>query len=99
MLATFNGALWRRRRTNHADAQMGCAKDQEDLGDLGTPIEHLPEWAMMKQVASARADDRIGSRAQRWRSYRAETIEPGAIAEAIQYRRWIERFGGEGSSV
>ena len=61
--------------------------------ELGTDSEHLLERAMAKQGLSARAHDRILKVARTVADLSAaETIEPGHIAEAIQYRTLDRTF-------
>ena len=70
----------------YANAQMGSRAIRQYC-DLGTDSEHLLERAMVKQGLSARAHDRILKVARTLADLSgAEQIDPGHIAEAIQYR-------------
>ena len=76
----------------YANAQMG-SREIRKYCDLGTDAEHLLERAIAKQGLSARAHDRILKVARTVADLTgAETIEPGHIAEAIQYRTLDRTF-------
>ena len=76
----------------YANAQMG-SREIRKYCELGTDSEHLLERAMVKQGLSARAHDRILKVARTIADLsRAEVIEPGHIAEAIQYRTLDRTF-------
>jgi magnesium chelatase family protein len=76
----------------YANAQMG-SREIRKYCELGTDSEHLLERAMAKQGLSARAHDRILKVARTVADLSAaETIEPGHIAEAIQYRTLDRTF-------
>lgn len=76
----------------YANAQMG-SREIRKYCELGTEAEHLLERAMMKQGLSARAHDRILKVARTISDLgSAEEIEPGHIAEAIQYRTLDRTF-------
>src|SRR6202162_680276 len=76
----------------YANAQMG-SREIRKYCELGTDSEHLLERAMAKQVLSARAHARILRGARTVADLGgAETIEPGHIAEAIQYRTLDRTF-------
>ena len=76
----------------YANAQMG-SREIRKYCELGTDSEHLLERAMVKQGLSARAHDRILKVARTVADLTgAETIEPGHIAEAIQYRTLDRTF-------
>jgi len=78
------------RRGAGAFRRHPCAWDSREIRkycELGTDSELLLERAMVKQGLSARAHDRILKVARTVADLTgAETIEPGHIAEAIQYR-------------
>ena len=76
----------------YANAQMG-SREIRKYCELGTDSEHLLERAMVKQGLSARAHDRILKVARTVADLTgAEMIEPGHIAEAIQYRTLDRTF-------
>jgi magnesium chelatase family protein len=76
----------------YANAQMG-SREIRKYCELDTDSEHLLERAMMKQGLSARAHERILKIARTVADLTgAETIEPGHIAEAIQYRTLDRTF-------
>ena len=76
----------------YANAQMS-SRDIRKYCELGTDAEHLLERAMMKQGLSARAHDRILKVARTVAALAgSEVIEPGHIAEAIQYRTLDRTF-------
>jgi len=76
----------------YANAQMG-SREIRKYCELGTDSEHLLERAMMKQGLSARAHDRILKVSRTIADLAgAEAIEPGHIAEAIQYRTLDRTF-------
>jgi len=76
----------------YANAQMG-SREIRKYCDLGTESEHLLERAMAKQGLSARAHDRILKVSRTIADLAgAESIEPGHIAEAIQYRTLDRTF-------
>jgi magnesium chelatase family protein len=76
----------------YANAQMG-SREIRKYCELGTDSEHLLERAMAKQGLSARAHDRILKVARTVADLTgAESIEPGHIAEAIQYRTLDRTF-------
>ena len=75
-----------------ANAQMG-SREIRRYCELSTDSEHLLERAMVKQGLSARAHDRILKVARTIADLSgAEVIEPGQIAEAIQYRTLDRTF-------
>jgi magnesium chelatase family protein len=87
-LQRFNGE----RHRMYANAQMG-SREIRKYCELGTDSEHLLERAMMKQGLSARAHDRILKVARTIADLtESEVIEPGHIAEAIQYRTLDRTF-------
>jgi magnesium chelatase family protein len=76
----------------YANAQMG-SREIRKYCELGTDSEHLLERAMMKQGLSARAHDRILKVSRTIADLAgSEIIEPGHIAEAIQYRTLDRTF-------
>jgi magnesium chelatase family protein len=76
----------------YANAQMG-SREIRKYCELGGESEHLLERAMVKQGLSARAHDRILKVARTVADLTgAEAIEPGHIAEAIQYRTLDRTF-------
>jgi magnesium chelatase family protein len=76
----------------YANAQMGSREIRKHC-ELSTDSEHLLERAMVKQDLSARAHDRILKVARTVADITgAEVIEPGHIAEAIQYRTLDRTF-------
>ncbi len=76
----------------YANAQMG-SREIRKYCELSTDSEHLLERAMVKQGLSARAHDRILKVARTVADLTgAEMIEPGHIAEAIQYRTLDRTF-------
>ena len=76
----------------YANAQMG-SREIRKYCELGTDSEHLLERAMAKQGLSARAHDRILKVARTVADLTgAESMEPGHIAEAIQYRTLDRTF-------
>ncbi len=76
----------------YANAQMGSREIRKHC-ELGTDSEHLLERAMVKQGLSARAHDRILKVARTVADLSgSEVIEPGHIAEAIQYRTLDRTF-------
>jgi len=76
----------------YANAQMG-SREIRKYCELGTDAEHLLERAMVKQGLSARAHDRILKVARTIADLvGSELIEPGHIAEAIQYRTLDRTF-------
>jgi magnesium chelatase family protein len=76
----------------YANAQMG-SREIRKYCDLGTESEHLLERAMSKQGLSARAHDRILKVSRTIADLTgADAIEPGHIAEAIQYRTLDRTF-------
>jgi magnesium chelatase family protein len=80
------------REHMYANAQMG-SREIGKYCELSTDSEHLLERAMVKQGLSARAHDRILKVARTVADLsRAEIIEPGHIAEAIQYRTLDRTF-------
>jgi magnesium chelatase family protein len=76
----------------YANAQMG-SREIRKYCELGTDSEHLLERAMLKQGLSARAHDRILKVSRTVADLSGtEAIEPGHIAEAIQYRTLDRTF-------
>jgi len=76
----------------YANAQMG-SREIRKYCELGTDSEHLLERAMMKRGLSARAHDRILKVSRTIADLAgSEIIEPGHIAEAIQYRTLDRTF-------
>jgi magnesium chelatase family protein len=76
----------------YANAQMG-SREIRKYCELGTDAEHLLERAMVKQGLSARAHDRILKVARTIADLASSpTIDPGHIAEAIQYRTLDRTF-------
>ena len=76
----------------YSNAQMG-SREIRKYCELGTEAEHLLERAMVKQGLSARAHDRILKVSRTIADLaNAEDIEPGHIAEAIQYRTLDRTF-------
>ena len=76
----------------YSNAQMG-SREIRKYCDLGTESEHLLERAMSKQGLSARAHDRILKVSRTIADLvGADSIEPGHIAEAIQYRTLDRTF-------
>jgi magnesium chelatase family protein len=76
----------------YANAQMG-SREIRKYCELGTDSEHLLERARRKQGLSARAHDRILKVSRTIADLAgAEAIEPGHIAEAIQYRTLDRTF-------
>jgi magnesium chelatase family protein len=76
----------------YANAQMG-SREIRKYCELSTDSEHLLERAMVKQGLSARAHDRILKVARTIADLGgADMIEPGHIAEAIQYRTLDRTF-------
>ena len=76
----------------YANAQMG-SREIRKYCELGTDAEHLLERAMVKQGLSARAHDRILKVSRTIADLAgSEVIEPGHIAEAIQYRTLDRTF-------
>ena len=76
----------------YANAQMG-SREIRKYCELGGESEHLLERAMSKQGLSARAHDRILKVSRTIADLSgAENIEPGHIAEAIQYRTLDRTF-------
>ena len=76
----------------YSNAQMG-SREIRKYCELGTDAEHLLERAMVKQGLSARAHDRILKVSRTIADLAdSEEIEPGHIAEAIQYRTLDRTF-------
>jgi magnesium chelatase family protein len=76
----------------YANAQMG-SREIRKYCELGTDSEHLLERAMVKQGLSARAHDRILKVSRTIADLAGtEAIDPGHIAEAIQYRTLDRTF-------
>jgi magnesium chelatase family protein len=76
----------------YANAQMG-SREIRKYCELGTESEHLLERAMVKQGLTARAHDRILKVSRTIADLSGiEAIEPGHLAEAIQYRTLDRTF-------
>jgi magnesium chelatase family protein len=76
----------------YANAQMG-SREIRKYCELGTESEHLLERAMVKQGLTARAHDRILKVSRTIADLAGvEAIEPGHLAEAIQYRTLDRTF-------
>jgi magnesium chelatase family protein len=76
----------------YANAQMG-SREIRKYCELGTEAEHLLERAMVKQGLTARAHDRILKVSRTIADLAGvDTIEPGHLAEAIQYRTLDRTF-------
>ena len=76
----------------YANAQMG-SREIRKYCELGTESEHLLERAMVKQGLTARAHDRILKVSRTIADLAGvESIEPGHLAEAIQYRTLDRTF-------
>jgi magnesium chelatase family protein len=76
----------------YANAQMG-SREIRRYCELGTEAEHLLERAMVKQGLTARAHDRILKVSRTIADLAGvDTIEPGHLAEAIQYRTLDRTF-------
>lgn len=76
----------------YANAQMG-SREIRKYCDLDSDAEQLLERAMVKQGLSARAHDRILKVARTISDLAGnDVIEPGHIAEAIQYRTLDRTF-------
>jgi magnesium chelatase family protein len=76
----------------YSNAQMG-SREIRKYCELGTDSEHLLERAMVKLGLSARAHDRILKVSRTIADLSGtEAIEPGHIAEAIQYRTLDRTF-------
>jgi magnesium chelatase family protein len=76
----------------YANAQMG-SREIRKYCELGTESEHLLERAMVKQGLTARAHDRILKVSRTIADLvGVDSIEPGHLAEAIQYRTLDRTF-------
>jgi len=76
----------------YANAQMG-SREIRKYCELGTESEHLLERAMVKQGLTARAHDRILKVSRTIADLAGvDSIEPGHLAEAIQYRTLDRTF-------
>ncbi len=76
----------------YSNAQMG-SREIRKYCELGTESEHLLERAMAKQGLTARAHDRILKVSRTIADLAgADSIEPGHLAEAIQYRTLDRTF-------
>jgi len=76
----------------YANAQMG-SREIRKYCELGTESEHLLERAMVKQGLTARAHDRILKVSRTIADLGGvDSIEPGHLAEAIQYRTLDRTF-------
>jgi magnesium chelatase family protein len=76
----------------YANAQMG-SREIRKYCELGTESEHLLERAMVKQGLTARAHDRILKVSRTIADLAGiSSIEPGHLAEAIQYRTLDRTF-------
>jgi magnesium chelatase family protein len=76
----------------YANAQMG-SREIRKYCELGTESEHLLERAMVKQGLTARAHDRILKVSRTIADLSGvDSIEPGHLAEAIQYRTLDRTF-------
>jgi magnesium chelatase family protein len=76
----------------YSNAQMG-SREIRKYCELGTESEHLLERAMVKQGLTARAHDRILKVSRTIADLSGvDSIEPGHLAEAIQYRTLDRTF-------